>query len=55
MTEDDLVGVAQRRKHVRRLLVGEGVEAAAKRLDTRPAAVLQERESRVTPAVQVVV
>src|SRR5271166_5984648 len=31
MTEDDLVGVAQRRKHVRRLLIGEGVEAAAKR------------------------
>src|SRR5208282_1954449 len=32
MAEDDLVDVAQRRKHVRRLLVGEGVEAAAQRL-----------------------
>lgn len=31
MAEDDLVDLAQRRKHVRRPLIGEGVEAATQR------------------------
>ncbi len=32
MAEYDPVGMAQSREHVRRLLIGEGVEAAAQRL-----------------------